>query len=846
MEVNVTSTTEESPLDYQGVEILVTEHWDARCLNNGLFYVRASYRTLIFFNLFLRQIYVNPYTDNQNLFDAFLSHSTTDAAVPDARPVLRYALLDIDQQFGCAEGHANNAEGQGGLVTFHFWASDFRTREAAETEKGSPPSGQAAAGGRIVARDGVERVEKIRAKKDELFEAEEAALRRVAELAVEEKTGARALVTILEKVLRNFKFELPSTTCTELLLTAEMVEDPARILPTPCDKRALQDLLCSAALARADVNRWLERVEKTHLDAAVGPGGMMWDVQVAVLSSGLMCTVRSQIRVDMPDEVRERVVAECAAWQDFAAASSLARVQRSCDEAATKAKRRQSAEKVLDTMLRETGVISGFESIRCWAEVTKTSQGTGSERTDQCLEDDLGRPCPTRLSSPTLSELPVSDSEILTERSLEVTMSDTPRAGEIHLASPDACSVRRSQTMDSCAGSPEANSGTDRVEMPLHFMSRLDDKEHYGQLIRNVELLGRRYLVVRTEPSEEDSHQGCRLAMAGAAHGWTGNVGQTQGEEPGRSELTAATSQLSWLSDVSCGPKRKVITLCTAPGGRLVRRMAAVMRRKRRSCVNSYGKKLGKFQKLDRYERLDANGRGVESYAVKEVDLQILRLDCRDFPRDFPHLPCIKLQMQCCCSAFADLISGPPGWVLTRRDWSVRNLLKLRGHPGVVKVLDAFAFRRKFYIVMEYVNGTDLGRSHCEEAPYRHHLGISWIVLDGPMVGPWGGDRWCHMAPGRLSEIEARGLFAQMAEALRHSHALDVVHRDRFGIPGGGSAVHGWVAVDGLSRCHRLIFCSLEAGEDFKPHNILLASPLRPGQPDVVKLVDFGLSKDGR
>ena len=32
--------------------------------------------------------------------------------------------------------------------------------------------------------------------------------------------------------------------------------------------------------------------------------------------------------------------------------------------------------------------------------------------------------------------------------------------------------------------------------------------------------------------------------------------------------------------------------------------------------------------------------------------------------------------------------------------------------------------------------------------------------------------------------------------------------------------------------------------QDFKPHNILLASPLRPGQPDVVKLVDFGLSKD--
>jgi len=154
---------EESPLDYQGVELLVTEHWDARCLNNGLFYVRASYRTLIFFNLFLRQIYINPYTDNQNLFDAFLSHSTLDTAVPDSRPLLRYALLDIDRQFGCAEGHA----AEDSLVTFHFWASDFRTREAAETERGG---GSENAAGRIVARDGVERVEKVRAKKDELFE----------------------------------------------------------------------------------------------------------------------------------------------------------------------------------------------------------------------------------------------------------------------------------------------------------------------------------------------------------------------------------------------------------------------------------------------------------------------------------------------------------------------------------------------------------------------------------------------------------------------------------------------------------------------------------------------------
>ena len=107
---------------------------------------------------------MNPYTDNQNLFDAFLAHSTVDSAVPDARPILNYALLDIENQFGCAEGHINSAVSghPDGLVTFHFWASDFRTREAAGEENTSAD--------RIVSRNGVQRVAKARAGKDHLFE----------------------------------------------------------------------------------------------------------------------------------------------------------------------------------------------------------------------------------------------------------------------------------------------------------------------------------------------------------------------------------------------------------------------------------------------------------------------------------------------------------------------------------------------------------------------------------------------------------------------------------------------------------------------------------------------------
>ncbi|RKU38434.1 ATP-dependent protease [Candidatus Poribacteria bacterium] len=51
-------------------------------------------------------------------------------------------------------------------------------------------------------------------------------LHRIAEKAIEQKTGARALMTVCEKVLRNYKFELPSTGVSEFVITAEVVGDP--------------------------------------------------------------------------------------------------------------------------------------------------------------------------------------------------------------------------------------------------------------------------------------------------------------------------------------------------------------------------------------------------------------------------------------------------------------------------------------------------------------------------------------------------------------------------------------------------------------------------------------------
>lgn len=62
------------------------------------------------------------------------------------------------------------------------------------------------------------------------FQVTADAIRRIAELAMREKTGARGLMTVLEKTLRDFKFELPSTSIRQLKLTGKMVDAPTSSL----------------------------------------------------------------------------------------------------------------------------------------------------------------------------------------------------------------------------------------------------------------------------------------------------------------------------------------------------------------------------------------------------------------------------------------------------------------------------------------------------------------------------------------------------------------------------------------------------------------------------------------
>ena len=55
-------------------------------------------------------------------------------------------------------------------------------------------------------------------------------IRRLAELAATENTGARGLMTICERVFRDFKFRLPSSRVRSFRVTGELVENPAATL----------------------------------------------------------------------------------------------------------------------------------------------------------------------------------------------------------------------------------------------------------------------------------------------------------------------------------------------------------------------------------------------------------------------------------------------------------------------------------------------------------------------------------------------------------------------------------------------------------------------------------------
>ena len=82
----------------------------------------------------------------------------------------------------------------------------------------------------------------------------------IAETASKEGTGARGLMTVLERLFRDYKFELPSTAIKQFDVTSEMIADPAA---------CLQELKAANAHLQhevwlADIKRFATQFEKEH------------------------------------------------------------------------------------------------------------------------------------------------------------------------------------------------------------------------------------------------------------------------------------------------------------------------------------------------------------------------------------------------------------------------------------------------------------------------------------------------------------------------------------------------------------------------------------------------------
>jgi ATP-dependent Clp protease ATP-binding subunit ClpX len=84
------------------------------------------------------------------------------------------------------------------------------------------------------------------------------ALQRIAELAGNEQTGARALMTVCERVFRDIKFELPSTHVKRFVATKELVDDPAAALRKLLAEHQNEEKLVARQLVRDFAGRFKE------------------------------------------------------------------------------------------------------------------------------------------------------------------------------------------------------------------------------------------------------------------------------------------------------------------------------------------------------------------------------------------------------------------------------------------------------------------------------------------------------------------------------------------------------------------------------------------------------------
>jgi endopeptidase Clp ATP-binding regulatory subunit ClpX len=85
-------------------------------------------------------------------------------------------------------------------------------------------------------------------------------LRRIAEKAADEQTGARGLMTVCERVFRDIKFELPSTNVKRFVVTRELVDTPGSELQKILSDPGVEERI----VARQFVDEFALRFQESH------------------------------------------------------------------------------------------------------------------------------------------------------------------------------------------------------------------------------------------------------------------------------------------------------------------------------------------------------------------------------------------------------------------------------------------------------------------------------------------------------------------------------------------------------------------------------------------------------
>jgi ATP-dependent Clp protease ATP-binding subunit ClpX len=89
---------------------------------------------------------------------------------------------------------------------------------------------------------------------------EDEALRLLAEAAAQEKTGARGLLTVFEKLFRDYKYYLAGSGLSQLRVTAELVREPKRVL----DRLMVEGHKLEAQTLEAGVHQFAEKFKADH------------------------------------------------------------------------------------------------------------------------------------------------------------------------------------------------------------------------------------------------------------------------------------------------------------------------------------------------------------------------------------------------------------------------------------------------------------------------------------------------------------------------------------------------------------------------------------------------------